>query len=134
MNLLSKGILMTSCAVGVLCTMGAALTYQDIIVAKSKTPIENATTACIFISLILFGIAIICVLQSLCCFCSNRVLGLFISLFAGTATLMITIGYAAFHKPELDRTIPLPFMGEWLFGGIMAGLGAFFMSILVTVS
>ncbi|KAF8562840.1 hypothetical protein P879_11503 [Paragonimus westermani] len=47
---------------------------------------------------------------------------------------MITVGYAAFHKPELDRTISLPFMGEWLFGGIMAGLGVFFMSILIAVS
>ncbi|KAA3677888.1 uncharacterized protein DEA37_0012702, partial [Paragonimus westermani] len=84
MNLLKKGVLMASCAVGVLCATGAALTYRGIIVAKSKTPIENATTSCIFLSLIFFGIAIICVLQSLCCSCGNRVLGIFISLFAGT--------------------------------------------------
>ncbi|KAF6774858.1 hypothetical protein AHF37_06011 [Paragonimus kellicotti] len=34
MNLLGKGVLMASCAVGLLCAMGAAITYQGIIVGK----------------------------------------------------------------------------------------------------
>ncbi|KAF5405853.1 hypothetical protein PHET_00594 [Paragonimus heterotremus] len=134
MGLLGKILVIVACAVGVVCTLGAIITYRDKITSDRLTDSEKAAASCMFIAFFIFaGIAIL-IFITLCCPCSDVIVGI-VAAVAGGAALIFAIGsYGAYNKPLIDLGTRLPLVSEWLFGGIVSGVGLLLVALTLAVS
>ncbi|KAF5405854.1 hypothetical protein PHET_00595 [Paragonimus heterotremus] len=134
MGVLGKILIIIACAIGIVCTLAAIITYRDRIDSDNKTGNEKASIACMFIAFFIFaGIAIL-IFITLCCPCSDLVVGV-VAAVAGVAALAFSIGsYVAYSKPLIDLHRILPLVSEWLFGGIVSGAGLLLVALTLAVS
>ncbi|KAF6779355.1 hypothetical protein AHF37_01030 [Paragonimus kellicotti] len=134
MGLLGKILVIVACAIGVVCTLGAIITNRAKLTSDNQTGSEKAAASCMFIAFFIFaGIAIL-IFITLCCSCSDVIVGI-VAAVAGAAALVFAIGsYGAYHKPLIDLGTRLPLVSEWLFGGIVSGAGLLLVALTLAVS
>ncbi|OON21467.1 hypothetical protein X801_02633, partial [Opisthorchis viverrini] len=102
--------------------------------ASNKTSAEKAAIGCIFIAFFIFcGVAIFLFI-TLCCKCSETVMGILVSVAGGFALVFAIVAFASFHKPLIDLKGMVPNVGEWLFGGIVAGATVILTALTMAVS
>ncbi|KAF5405852.1 hypothetical protein PHET_00593 [Paragonimus heterotremus] len=134
MSILRKIILIVACAIGVACTVGAIVAYQDTIKSERKTESQKATVGCLFIAFFIFAGALLFVFISLCCPCSDLVLSVTVTVAGAVGCIFSIIAYSTSHRAEIDYRIAIPFTSEWLFGGIVTGVAVFLVALTMVVS
>ncbi|KAG5444272.1 hypothetical protein CSKR_104540 [Clonorchis sinensis] len=102
--------------------------------ASYKTNAEKAAIGCLFIAFFIFcGVAIFLFI-TLCCKCSETVMGILVSVAGGFACVFAIVAFASFHKPLIDLKAVVPNVGEWLFGSIVAGVTVILTALTMAVS
>ncbi|TGZ73486.1 hypothetical protein CRM22_001488 [Opisthorchis felineus] len=134
MGLFAKILAIAACGIGIICTLGAISNYTERIKSSYKTDAEKAAIGCLFIAFFIFcGVAIFLFI-TLCCKCSETVMGILVSVAGGFACVFAIVAFASFHKPLIDLKGMVPNVGEWLFGSIIAGATVILTAMTMAVS
>ncbi|CAH8490437.1 unnamed protein product [Dicrocoelium dendriticum] len=132
MGLLGKILLIVACAIGIACTLGAIITYRNVI-QNPQTNAEKATVACSFIALFIFAGLILFAFITMCCPCSDVIQGI-VGTVAGAAALFFSIAaYCAYHKLDIDQAVTLPIPPEWLFGALVSGASLILVALTLAL-
>ncbi|CAH8490448.1 unnamed protein product [Dicrocoelium dendriticum] len=132
MGLFGKILLIAACAIGIACTLGAIITYRNVM-QNPRTGAQKATVACSFIALFIFAGLILFAFITMCCPCSDAIQGI-VGAVAGAAALFFSIAaYCAYHKYEIDMAITLPMTAEWLFGALVSGSSLIMVALTLAI-
>ncbi|TGZ73484.1 hypothetical protein CRM22_001487 [Opisthorchis felineus] len=131
---LNKGLLLAACVIGVTCSAGGVATYVKVLHASYKTKEQWLAAVCIILALSFYLCCFVTLLISVCGLLSDRCTESFINVIAGFCVFLTIAAYAAHNKEVFGGKTVFPSAGEWLFGGIVAGLGLFFLAALALVS
>ncbi|OON21468.1 hypothetical protein X801_02634 [Opisthorchis viverrini] len=131
---LNKGLLLAACVIGITCGAGGVVPYAKVLQSGDKTKEQWLAAVCIILALSFNLCCFVALLINACGFLSTRFTESFINVIAGFCVFLTITAYAAHNKEVFGGQTVFPSTGEWLFGGIFAGLGLFFLAALALVS
>ncbi|GAA48984.1 hypothetical protein CSKR_104539 [Clonorchis sinensis] len=131
---LNKGLLLAACVIGITCGGGGVAPYAKVLKTSDKTKEQWLAAVCIILALAFYLCCFVTLLINVCGLLSDRFTESFINVVAGLCVFLTITAYAAHNKEVFGGKTVFPSTGEWLFGGIVAGLGLFFLAALAIVS
>ncbi|CAH8490382.1 unnamed protein product [Dicrocoelium dendriticum] len=134
MGFVGKILLMAASALGVVYTVASIIGYRVIIEAEVKPDYANAAIACMFITFFIYAGALVFLFVTLCCPCSDVIMGIIIGCTGGAACLFSIFSYGSMNKQLIDLNTNLPTVGEWLFGSMAMGAGLLLVALTMAVS
>ncbi|CAI2739086.1 unnamed protein product [Dicrocoelium dendriticum] len=131
MGVLGRILLMVACAIGAICCIAAIVEYRDEIKSEYKSERIKGTIACLFIEAIIFGSMIVFLFITLCCPCSDLLMGVVIGVGGGATAIFAAIAFGLMSKTHIGS---IPQVGEWTFAGIFSGVSVVLIALTLAVS
>ncbi|KAF5396761.1 hypothetical protein PHET_10109 [Paragonimus heterotremus] len=131
MGLANKITLIVAAIVGVICTLAAVIGLRGAFNLSTRPAYLEAGIALLFIALFIFAGLLIFLLVTLCCSCSDFVVGI-LGIVTGAAALIFGIAsYSSLMKPAIDTRVEIPTPTEWTIGGITTSVGVILIGIII---
>ncbi|KAF7255178.1 hypothetical protein EG68_08697 [Paragonimus skrjabini miyazakii] len=93
-----------------------------------------ASITLVFLAMLIFAGVMIFVLVTLCTSCEDKIVGIVGAVCGAVALFLVAGSYCARHKTQIDGGFQLPIDVEWIFGGIMTGVGVILVAITVVAN
>ncbi|KAF7256406.1 hypothetical protein EG68_06426 [Paragonimus skrjabini miyazakii] len=133
MGLANKITLIVAAIVGVICTLAAIIGLRGAFNLSSRPAFLEAGIALLFIALFIFAGLLIFLLVTLCCSCSDFVIGI-LGIVTGVAALIFGIAsYSSLMKPVIEAKTEIPTPPEWIIGGVTTAVGVILIGITIMV-
>ncbi|KAA3675785.1 uncharacterized protein DEA37_0009857 [Paragonimus westermani] len=131
MGLANKITLIVAATVGVICTVAAIIGLRESFKVSNKPAFLEAGIALLFVAFFIFVGLLIFLLITLCCSCSDFVVGI-LGIVTGAAAFIFGIAsYSSLRKPAIDVKAEIPTPPEWTIGGITTSVGVLLIGIII---
>ncbi|KAG5444276.1 hypothetical protein CSKR_104543 [Clonorchis sinensis] len=134
MGFLGRILLLVASALAIMCTLAALAEYRDVISSKKQTEYQKGAISCLFIALfILAGMALFLFI-TLCCSCSDIIMGIVIAAGGAAAAVFAIIAYGLMVKQRIEGGAQVPSASEWTFACIFTGASILLIALTMAVS